>query len=138
MRRKSSNFVKIKYAPSKKEAELTAKKYLKGIGEKIGLKLAIMFGSYAKNTYSYGSDIDMLLVAEKLPEKPKDRPQILLDPNLEVYIEPFAYTEEEFDKMVRENHPIAKEALKNGKIIYITPDYKKKLTRIKQALKTFN
>jgi len=133
LQRKLSNFVKIKYAPSREKAELIAKKYVKSIEKKIGLKLAVIFGSYAKNTYSYGSDIDMLLVAEKLPEKPKDRPRILLDPNLEIYVEPFAYSEEEFDKMIREKHPIAREALKNGKIIYMSPDYKKILTQLKQA-----
>jgi len=94
------------------------------------LKLAIIFRSYAKNSYSWGSDIDILLVAQKLPKRSLERPQILIDPNLPIQIEPFAYTPEEFNKMIRKNHPLVNEALKNGKTIYVTSKYKKLLTQI--------
>lgn len=129
MRRESSNFVKIKYPPSRKKVEQIIKRYVEDIKEKIGLKLAIVFGSYAKNNFSYGSDVDILLIAQKLPEPAIKRFQILTDPNLPIQIEPFAYTPREYRKMVKENHPILKEALQNGKIIYTTPEYKKMLTK---------
>ncbi|MBS7621232.1 nucleotidyltransferase domain-containing protein [Candidatus Bathyarchaeota archaeon] len=110
--------MKIKYAVSKEKAEHLIKQYIDKIKRNVGLELAIIFGSYAKDNYSWGSDIDLLLVARKLPKRPIDRPQILMDPNIPIQIQPFAYTLKEFRKMLKENHPLIMEALKNGRIVY--------------------
>jgi len=117
--------VKIKYAPSKEKIEKLVKKHLEKIKGKIDLKLAIIFGSYAKNTYTWGSDIDLLLIAEKLPKRPLERSQTLTDPNFPIQIQPLAYTPQEFQKMIKENHPLINEVVNNGKIIYTTPKYKR-------------
>ncbi|MDI6690266.1 MAG: nucleotidyltransferase domain-containing protein [Candidatus Bathyarchaeota archaeon] len=110
--------MKIKYALSKEKAELLIRQYINRIKRTIGLELAIIFGSYAKGNYSWGSDIDILLVAKKLPKRLLDRQPILIEPNIPIQIDPFAYTPEEFEKMLKEKHPLIIEALKNGKIIY--------------------
>lgn len=110
--------MKIKYAASKKRVEHLIEHYINKIKRNVSLELAIIFGSYAKGNYSWGSDIDLLLVAKKLPTRLIDRQQILIDPNIPIQIQAFAYTPEEFRKMLKENHPLLTEALKNGKIIY--------------------
>lgn len=110
--------MKIKYAASKERVEHLIEHYINKIKRNVSLELAIIFGSYAKGNYSWGSDIDLLLVAKKLPTRLIDRQQILIDPNIPIQIQAFAYTPEEFRKMLKENHPLLTEALKNGKIIY--------------------
>lgn len=110
--------MKIRYAVSKEKAEHLIRQYINKIKRTVGLELAIIFGSYAKGKYSWGSDIDILLIAKNLPKRPMDRQQILTYPNTPILIQPFAYTPEEFRKMLKENHPFIIEALKNGKIVY--------------------
>jgi predicted nucleotidyltransferase len=127
--------VKIKYAPSKAKVKGLVRKYVEDVKGKIGLKLAVLFGSYAKNSYSWGSDVDIFLVAEKLPERILERPQMLIDSSFPLPMEVFAYTPEEFNKMVRENHPLVNEALRNGEVVYATVEFKKLLMHV--AAKTW-
>lgn len=133
MRKKSSNSVRIKYAPSKRKVETFIKKYVESIKERVDLKLAIIFGSYAKNTYAYGSDIDLFLIAEKLPKRNIERQDTLADVNSPIQIETFPYTPEEFEKMIKENHPLINEVIQNGKVIYIAQDFKKTLMKINKT-----
>lgn len=110
--------MKIKYAVSKKKAERLIRQYINKIRRDVGLELAIVFGSYAKGNYSWGSDIDILLIAKNIPKRLIDRQQILIYPNIPIQIQPFAYTPQEFRKMLKEKHPLLIEALKSGEIVY--------------------
>ncbi|MEM3442614.1 MAG: nucleotidyltransferase domain-containing protein [Candidatus Bathyarchaeia archaeon] len=133
MRKKSSGFVRIRYAPSKGRVKGLVKKYLKDIKGKVGLKLAIIFGSYAKDSYSWGSDVDIFLVAKNLPKRVFERSEMLIDPDFPVQIELFAYTPEEFVRMIKDNHPLVNEVLQNGEIIYANVEYKRFLRRLDRA-----
>jgi len=123
--------VRIRYAPCKEKVKEIILKYIKELAGRIDLKTVLLFGSYAKNTYSYGSDVDLLIVAENLPENPIKRVDKLMDESMPFEIQPFAYTPTEFKRMLAENHPLIKGALLHGEILYVSKDYKKVLMEAK-------
>lgn len=124
MRERSSDSVKIKYALPEEKVEEIVSTYVDKLKLEIDILLAVLFGSYAKGNYSFGSDIDVLVVAEHLPEDLSKRFSLLADNELGYEIQSFGYTRKEFDKMLEERHPLALEVLKTGKIIYLKPSYK--------------
>jgi len=124
LRGRSSDSVKIKYALPEETVEKIVSTYIERLKRRIDILLAILFGSYAKGNYSFGSDIDVLVVAEHLPEDLSKRFSLLADNELGYEIQPFGYTRKEFDKMLKERHPLALEVLKTGKIIYLKLGYK--------------
>lgn len=77
----------------------------------------ILFGSAAKGTYNYRSDLDILIVTDSLSDNYFERLYSMqeITPGA---IDFFVYGSTEFKKMVTELHSIALEALATGKIIY--------------------
>jgi len=122
--RASFNSVKVRYALSKEKVEKVLSAYLSKLQKKYNLKLAVLFGSYAKGAYSFGSDIDVLIVASDLPKDLSKRFSALLDLELPIEVQTFGYTIEELTKMLKEEHPLIIEILKHGKILYATSDCK--------------
>jgi len=122
--RKLSNSVKVRYAPSKAKVEKILSAYMGRLQAKYDLKFAVLFGSYAKGSYSFGSDIDLLIVASDLPKDLTKRFSALLDLELPIQIQTFGYTIEEFTKMLKEEHPFVTEVLRKGEVLYATPDYR--------------
>ena len=116
--------MKVKYALSKERVEKILSLYLRRLRSKFDLKLGVLFGSYAKGNYSWGSDIDVFLVASDFPQDPSERFSVLMDLELPVEIQPLGYTTQEFRKMSKEGHPLTTEVLKEGQILYATPDYR--------------
>ncbi len=109
--------VRIEYAVPRKKVETAIQRYLKRISAKIKLHKAILFGSYAHDDYSPGSDIDIAIVAYDLPRDPGKRFAMLKDTILGLDLQPFAYTSKEWDKMVKTHSSFAIEILKHGKVL---------------------
>lgn len=124
MREKSSDSVKIKYAPSKERVEKVLSVYFKRLRSKFDVKLGVLFGSYAKGSYSWGSDIDVLIVASDFPKDMSKRFSMLVDLKLPLQVQPFGYTVQEFRKMLKERHPLITEVLKEGQVLYATQEYR--------------
>ncbi len=83
------------------------------------VRSAVLFGSVAKGTYGVGSDIDLLVIAQDLPENFLKRLKVLYDANkTKAPLEIFPYTPDEFLLMIRKAHPTALDALNEGKILY--------------------
>jgi predicted nucleotidyltransferase len=116
--------VRIRYAPSKEKVEKMLSRYFRNLKDRFDLKLGVLFGSYAKNSYCWGSDVDLLIVASDLPENLAERFAVLVDSKLPIQIQPFGYTTVEFEKMLKGKNSLLTEALLNGKIIYTTRDYR--------------
>jgi hypothetical protein len=112
------------YALPKETVEKIVSTYIDSLKPRIDILLAMLFGSYAKGNYSFGSDVDILIVAEHLPKDLSKRISLLMDSEVGCEIQPFGYTKKEFDKMLKERHPLALEVLKTGKIVYLKPGYK--------------
>jgi len=109
--------VRIEYAVPRKKVETALQHYLKRISTQIKVHQAILFGSYAQDNYSPGSDIDIAIIADNLPSDPGKRFAILKDTILGLDLQPFAYTSEEWDKMVKTHSSFASEILKHGRIL---------------------
>jgi predicted nucleotidyltransferase len=109
--------VRIEYAIPRKKVEIALQHYLKRISAQIKVHQAIIFGSYAQDSYSPGSDIDIAIIADGLPSDPGKRFAMLKDTVLGLDLQPFAYTSEEWDKMVKNHSSFAREIVKHGKIL---------------------
>jgi predicted nucleotidyltransferase len=107
--------VKIEYAVPRKKVETAIQHYLNRISSQIKVHQAILFGSYAQDNYSPGSDIDIAIIAEDLPSDPGKRFAMLKDTILGLDLQPFAYTTEEWGKMLETNSSFAAEIVKHGK-----------------------
>lgn len=62
MQKKSSNFVKIRYPKNKDEVIELVNIWIEKLVNKFSIHTVVLFGSYAKGTYTYGSDTDILLI----------------------------------------------------------------------------
>ncbi len=109
--------MRIEYAVPRKKVETALQHYLKRIGTHVKIHLAILFGSYAQDNYSPGSDIDIAIIADDLPSDPGKRFAMLKDTVLGLDLQPFAYTTEEWEKMVKTHSSFAREIVKHGKVL---------------------
>jgi predicted nucleotidyltransferase len=109
--------VRIEYAVPRKKVETALQHYLKRISSQIKVHRAILFGSYAQDNYSPGSDIDIVIIANNLPSDPGKRFAMLKDTILGLDLQPFAYTTQEWDKMMKTPSSFAREIVKHGKVL---------------------
>ncbi len=74
-----------------------------------------MFGSYARGDFNEWSDVDVLIVAERLPRRPLDRLRAVEEClNRYPHVEPIIVTPEELERMRRRRDPIAIEVEMRG------------------------
>lgn len=109
--------MKIEYAIPRKKVETALQHYLKRISTQVKVHQAILFGSYAQDNYSPGSDVDIAVIADNLPGDPGKRFAMLKDTVLGLDLQPFAYSIEEWDRMVKTHSSFAKEILEHGRIL---------------------
>lgn len=76
------------------------------------VRAVVVFGSVARGDFNQWSDIDVLVVADQLPERFLDRHGALGPPVPPV--QPFAWTVPEWHRQVGRRNPIAVEALERG------------------------
>lgn len=78
----------------------------------------VIFGSIITNKFSLGSDADILIILKSSNEKRFfDRtPEFLefFNKNTSIPVDLFIYTIDEIEKMIYNNNPLIKSALKNG------------------------
>lgn len=87
--------------------------------KKVGARSVILFGSMATGRYGVGSDVDILVVSESLPEGFLDRLRVLSELNeTNAPIEAVGYTSEEFFRMLERRHPTALFAVAEGRPLY--------------------
>jgi len=92
------------------------REYSKAVSSKLGKFTGVLYGSIARGDYNVWSDIDFLVVSDKLPENPLRRLELLYSLS-DVPIEVKGYTRNEFLKMIEQRNPIALDALVEGKVI---------------------
>jgi predicted nucleotidyltransferase len=79
----------------------------------------ILYGSLARSTYTNTSDIDLVVVSQRLPENFLDRLATLQELNdTRCSIDAFGYTPEEFQGMLRRGRVTALDALADGIPLY--------------------
>lgn len=92
-------------------------------GKVRGLKLVVLFGSFARGDWREGSDADVLVVAEGLPSDPRERWDMLCAEVKGVLVEPHAYTPEEFEEMIEHGRMKALDPLLEEVVLYADPGY---------------
>ena len=117
MPKRSNSTVRIEYAVPRKKVETALQHYLKRISAQVKVHQAILFGSYAQDNYSPGSDIDIAIIADDLPSDPGKRFAMLKDTVLGLDLQPFAYTTAEWGKMLETDSSFAGEIVKHGKVL---------------------
>lgn len=95
----------------------TVKQYIMIIPKDFGVKKAYLFGSFAKGSEKEGSDIDIALVLENMPDFFYAQKQLMkLRRKIDLRIEPHPIKEQDFNSL----NPFAYEIEKTG--IEITVD----------------
>ncbi len=92
------------------------REYSKAVSSKLGKFTGVLYGSMARGDYNVWSDIDFLVISDKLHENPLRRLELLYSLS-DVPIEVKGYTRNEFLKMIEQRNPIALDALVEGKVI---------------------
>ncbi|MHA1232057.1 MAG: nucleotidyltransferase domain-containing protein [Candidatus Helarchaeota archaeon] len=95
----------------------------------------VLFGSHAKNTYSYNSGFDLFIIIENEQTKFIDR---LLEFSLysDGLVEPIVYTENEINYMVDTYHTMVLEVCADGIILYDKNNFwANKCIKIKKLIK---
>src|SRR5659263_83424 len=90
--------------------------YSKIVSSKLGKFTGVLYGSMARGDNNLWSDIDFLVISDKLPQNPLKRLEFLYSLT-ETSIEVKGYTKNEFLKMIEKRNPIALDSLVEGKII---------------------
>ena len=93
-----------------------AEDYLKKLKERLGPLSGIVFGSVSRGDFNDASDIDVVVIAEKLPDHPIRRLEVLLSP-WAPGIDPKGYTPFEFELMRKKGNPFIQLILEEGIVL---------------------
>jgi len=112
MPKESSNSVKIVFA-DKEKVLCELRDYVQRLKssrpevEKVGL-----FGSYANDTYTPASDVDLLIILRQSDKRFLDRIPDFIPDNLSVGCDCFPYTADEIEKKREQDNPWIRHILK--------------------------
>ncbi len=99
-------------------------------------KLVILFGSIAKKKFGVGSDVDLLVVSDKLPENFKERMRLLYElDKTNAPLDVKGYKCEEVKRMLIKGHPTILDALEDGLILFAEKDFFEELIKLYEAEK---
>ena len=98
---------------------------LKGLAERLrgyGVRLIVLFGSRARGDHTEESDVDLLVVADKLPKDPRESYAIvasLAGPR----VAPLCFNTESFVKKLEGESTLIMEVLEDGKVVYADEEF---------------
>lgn len=93
-----------------------ATRFAERLPDELGVQTVVVFGSVSRGDFNVWSDIDVLVVAENLPERGIDRlAGVARDPSAGV--QAIAWTPSEYADRVRKRDPIAVEAAVHGVVV---------------------
>ena len=93
------------------------KEYARRLVETKGVRLVVLFGSFAKGDYTATSDADLLIVSDKTAERPIDRIPEFMEPGAPVAIEPRVLKTDELRRLVQEGSRFVKEVFSTGVLL---------------------
>ncbi|MBU7044796.1 MAG: nucleotidyltransferase domain-containing protein [Theionarchaea archaeon] len=83
-----------------------AEKYLEKLKKTLGPLTGIVFGSVSRGDFNDASDIDIVVIANRLPDHPVRRLEVLLSP-WAPGIDPKGYTPSELELMKKKEIPLS-------------------------------
>lgn len=93
-----------------------ARVFVDQLGRRLPLVAAAVVGSVARGDFNVWSDVDVVIVAEALPERAPDRGRALVQ-DAAGGVQPVGYTPDEFRAAVRRGNPMAREAITTGVVL---------------------
>jgi hypothetical protein len=101
-----------------------ARRYVDRLSGRVPLVAAAVVGSVARGDFNVWSDVDVVVVAERLPERAPERGRILTE-DVPGGVQPVGFTPAEFGAALRRGNPLAAEAVGTG-IVLVGHDFFKR------------
>ena len=115
MQRKSSDSVRVFYPKFDREKLVqNIRKRIEDLDQKLPLLLVVLFGSYAKGSYTVASDIDLLVIY--IGKERKDAYSVIKRTLGVPRLEPHVYSNSEYEKMKKTINKMTK----NGIVLFPT------------------
>jgi predicted nucleotidyltransferase len=93
-----------------------ARAYVERLGERVPVVAAAVAGSVARGDFNVWSDVDVVVVAERLPARALDRAGLLMA-DAPGGVQPVGYTPGELDRALRRGDPLVTEAVTRGIVL---------------------
>lgn len=87
-----------------------AAEYVERLARRRPIRAAALVGSVARGDFNLWSDIDVVVIAEALPERLPDR-ALALVMDAPAGVQPIGFTPNEFERAYRKGDPLAREAV---------------------------
>lgn len=93
-----------------------ARRYVDRLARRQSLLAAVVVGSVARGDFNVWSDVDVVVVAEHLPERAPDRAMLLVE-DAPGGVQAVGFTPGEFAAALRRGNPLAREAVTDGVVL---------------------
>ncbi len=90
-----------------------AREYVRCLSARLPVRAAFVVGSVARGDFNVWSDVDVLVVAEGLPERAPERTALLLE-QAPAGVQPVGFTPAELEQARRRRNPLVLEADERG------------------------
>lgn len=97
-----------------------ARAYVNGLGRDLMVRAVVVVGSVARGDFHVASDVDVVVVAYRLPADPAERWQRVASRH--GIVQPVAWTPQEWQQARLRNNPLAIDALDHGVWLVGSPD----------------
>jgi hypothetical protein len=93
-----------------------ARTYVESLALRVHVLAAVVVGSVARGDFNMWSDVDVVVVAESLPERAPERGRVLAE-DAPGGVQPVGFTRTEFEAAVERGSPLATEAASAGFVL---------------------
>jgi predicted nucleotidyltransferase len=114
------------------------KKYIEAL-KTLKPKLVILHGSIARKEFGLGSDVDLIVVSDNLPDKIMDRIKLLYEiDETKAPLDIKGYKSKEIRKMIKKGNPLIMDAMEDGIILFADENFLKEILEFyKEERKNF-
>jgi uncharacterized protein len=93
-----------------------ARRYVERLSRRLPLVAAAVVGSVARGDFNVWSDVDVVLVADGLPDRAPDRGSLLVA-DAPGGVQPVGFTPEEFERAWTKRNALAREEVEDGLVL---------------------
>ena len=114
------------------------KKYIEAL-KILKPKLVILHGSIARKEFGLGSDVDLIVVSDNLPDKIMDRIKLLYEiDETKAPLDIKGYKSKEIREMIKKGNPLIMDAMEDGIILFADENFLKEILEFyKEERKNF-